>query len=208
MIGYYNYSVILTYAGLVSAIVGMAAALGGICGGKFVSILCLMVCGLCDMFDGAIAARCKRSEDAKCFGTQIDSLCDMVCFGVFPAVLVFTMDGNWYTIICMALYVLAAVIRLAYFNVQEINRVSGDKRTHYEGLPVTSAALVFPIILLLCKLAHIEWTGIYPIALFLMAAAFVSRVRVKKPYMKGLALLALIGLAVFLLIIIFKDMFA
>ena len=84
MIGYYNYSVILTYFGLCCAVFGMTMALRG---DVRLALLCLMVCGICDMFDGTIARKCKRSEDAKSFGIQIDSLCDLVCFGVFPAIL-------------------------------------------------------------------------------------------------------------------------
>ena len=56
MIGYYNYSVILTYVGLGSAVLGMVQAMEG---NLRIAILCLMVCGFCDMFDGAIARTCK-----------------------------------------------------------------------------------------------------------------------------------------------------
>ena len=75
MIGYYNYSVILTYIGLASAVYGMVQAMSY---NPRVAILCLMVCGLCDAFDGAIARTCKRTEDEKSFGMQIDSLCDLL----------------------------------------------------------------------------------------------------------------------------------
>lgn len=200
MIGFYNYSVILTYAGLVSAIVGMASALGGGENGLLTGVLCLMVCGLCDMFDGTIASKCKRSDDAKCFGVQIDSLCDLVCFGVFPAVLVYSLNNEWYTIACMAAYVLAGVIRLAYFNVQEINRTSGERRAYYEGLPITSSALIFPIAISLCSIIGLKWTPVYSIVMLLTAVAFVTRFKVKKPHMTGLTILALIGLTLFVLI--------
>ncbi len=204
MIGFYNYSVILTYAGLVSAIVGMAATLGG-ANDLRTGVLCLMVCGLCDMFDGTIASKCHRSKDAKCFGTQIDSLCDLVCFGVFPAMLVYSLNKEWYTVVCMALYVLAAVIRLAYFNVQEINRTGDEKRTHYEGLPVTSSALIFPIAIFLINIIELKWQPAYSILMFITAVAFITRIRVKKPYMTGLTILALIGLVLFALIFFFGD---
>ena len=52
--------------------------------GRFKSaVFCLALSGLCDMFDGKIARRKKdRTEDEKKFGIQIDSLCDVVCFGL------------------------------------------------------------------------------------------------------------------------------
>ena len=78
MIGFYNASVILTYLGVVSAVFGMSQAFNG----NFkIAILCLMISGLTDMYDGTIAKMIKRSEDAKKFGIEIDSLCDLVCFG-------------------------------------------------------------------------------------------------------------------------------
>ena len=88
LIGYYNYSVIVTYLGLLTGIYGMNLALTGRIRG---AIICLLICGLCDMMDGAIARTCKRTEAAMCFGMQIDSLCDMVCFGVFPAMIAFVL---------------------------------------------------------------------------------------------------------------------
>ena len=52
MIGFYNYTVILTYMGLASAVVGMVTALKG---NLLVAVVCLMVSGACDMFDGKVA---------------------------------------------------------------------------------------------------------------------------------------------------------
>ena len=158
MIGFYNYSVILTYLGLGSAIGGIVLALDK---QPKLAVLCLLVCGLCDMFDGTIARTCKRSDDAKRFGVQIDSLCDLVCFGVFPAMIGWAIGpANWFTVVCMIIYVLAAVIRLAYFNVQEINREreDGGMRAYYEGLPVTSSALIMPIVIMAGVIAHVRWT--------------------------------------------------
>ena len=84
MIGFYNVSVILTYLGVVSAVFGMSQAFQG----NFkIAILCLMISGFTDMYDGTIAKKIKRSEDAKKFGIEIDSLCDLVCFGVYPVVI-------------------------------------------------------------------------------------------------------------------------
>ena len=52
MIGFYNASVILTYLGVVSAVFGMSQAFNG----NFkIAILCLMISGLTDMYDGMIA---------------------------------------------------------------------------------------------------------------------------------------------------------
>ena len=200
LIGYYNYSVIVTYLGLLTGIYGMQLALTGKIRG---AIICLLVCGLCDMMDGAIARTCKRSEEAMCFGMQIDSLCDMVCFGVFPAVIAFVLGpANAFTVFGAMLYTLAAVIRLSYFNVQEIMKEpDAEKRTHYTGLPVTTSALIMPLIALLCAVPKVN-AYVYPAALIVMGVLFVSRFNVKKPYGRAIGWMALVGLIVLVLIIL------
>ena len=83
-IGYYGLSVVLTYIGLAFSVVGMAMAFQG---NISIAVMCLILSGICDMFDGTIARACKRSDDEKKFGIQIDSLVDTVSFGIFPIVL-------------------------------------------------------------------------------------------------------------------------
>ena len=53
LLGYYNYTVILTYIGMLTAFWGITFAIGG----RFrAAVICLMAAGFCDMFDGAIAS--------------------------------------------------------------------------------------------------------------------------------------------------------
>ena len=210
MICYYNVSVVLTYLSLFSAVYGMTEALRG---DPKVALICLMFCGLCDMFDGTIARRCKRTPDEESFGIQIDSLCDLVCFGVFPAMLGYgikEISVSAFDILASAVFVLAAIIRLGYFNVQEINRKQneGGKREYYEGLPVTSVALLLPVIFLMGRyIKRISTINIYSVALLVIAACFVSKFKIKKPYMHGLIATAFVGLLVFLLILKEGDKF-
>ena len=73
------------------------------------------------MFDGKVARTKKdRTEVEKRFGIQIDSLADIVCFGVSPAILCYRMGMRGLTGVAILLfYVLAGLIRLAWFNVSE-----------------------------------------------------------------------------------------
>ena len=146
MIGIYDYTVILTYLSALSAIFGMGLV---ITGHPLWATFCLLFCGLCDMFDGKVARTKKnRSETDRAFGIQIDSLSDVVAFGVLPAVMVlFLCQGCWYAYVISPLYVLAGVIRLAYFNVTEEMRQKNtdDGLKSYSGLPITSAAMIFPV---------------------------------------------------------------
>ena len=144
-IGFYNYTVILTYMSLISSLCGMKLAHDGRFG---LAICCLAISGICDMFDGVVARTKKdRTADQKNFGIQLDSLCDVVCFGVFPAVYLYFWGINTiWGIALLMLYVLCAVIRLAFFNVLETKRqqTEGGCTKSYRGLPVTNSAILLP----------------------------------------------------------------
>ena len=200
MFGYYNYTVYLTYVGLISAVFGMMEALQR---NPRVAVLCLMFCGLCDMFDGTIARTHKtRTDDEKSFGIQIDSLCDLVCFGIFPVVIGFSIGvKSVFGVICMAFYALAAVIRLGYFNVQEINRTkeTTEKRKYYTGLPVTSIAILLPTFLLLDIPTKFSMVRLYSLCLLLVGIAFISKIKIKKPYFYSMIVCALFGVVIFFL---------
>ena len=85
MIGFFNYTVILTYVSLASAVTGMFFTFMGKVN---IGIFCLALSGLLDAFDGRVArTKTDRTIDEKRYGIQIDSLCDMVCFGVLPVVI-------------------------------------------------------------------------------------------------------------------------
>ncbi len=204
MIGYWNYTVYLTYFGLCTAVFGIIKAAQG---DPYIALLCLMISGVCDMFDGTIARTCKtRSEDAKNYGIQLDSLCDTVCFGVLPATIGYCLCGDkvW-AIVCELLFVLAAIIRLGYFNVQEMNRIQneGGKRHSYTGLPVTASAIIFPLYCLVSVFLPFNIIPYYPIMLIVTALLFLMKVEVKKPYMRGMILLGTLGACIFVLFIVF-----
>ena len=145
MIGFYDYTVILTYMSLLSAIGGVALVTSG---HPILATFCLLFCGLCDMFDGKVARSKKnRTAEEKSFGIQIDSLCDVVAFGVLPATMTIVLCGHsWYAYIIGGLFTLTGLIRLAYFNVtEELRQKETDEcRKTYQGLPITSSSLIFP----------------------------------------------------------------
>ena len=149
-IGFYNYTVILTYLSLVSSLMGMVCAYRGEFG---LAVGCLAVSGICDMFDGIVARTKKdRTADEKNFGIQLDSLCDIVCFGVFPAVILYFWGVRQaHGLAVLVFYVLCALIRLAFFNVLETKRqmVESGISKGYRGLPVTTAAVIFPLVFLI-----------------------------------------------------------
>ncbi len=201
LIGFYDRSVVMTYIGLAFAVVGICFA--------YVtnltwSVVCLIVAGVCDMFDGKIARACKnRTEEAKEFGVQIDSLCDTVAFVVLPVLISLEMghQGPISITVCV-LYVLAGVIRLAYFNVLAAKADKSSPMKFYTGLPVTSAAVIFPTLWLISRfIQRFSTTILFDTFMFITAVLFVSRLRFRKP--KGIAyyiftLIAVIGIVVLL----------
>ncbi|MDE7363903.1 MAG: CDP-alcohol phosphatidyltransferase family protein [Ruminococcus sp.] len=204
MIGFYSYTVILTYMGLASAIAGIFFA-GGLYGDiphPTYAIVCLMISGLCDMFDGKVARTKKnRTDDEKNFGIQIDSLCDAICFGVLPSVIGYSVGLNTLADLpFLILFPLCAVIRLAYFNVTEESRQkkTSEVRKVYEGLPVTSVALIFPLIYSFQKDIGESFPLVYEAFMLIIAIAFITRFKVKKPAMKTMLIFVGIGFLEFL----------
>ena len=101
-------------------------------------------------------------------------------------------------------YMLAALIRLAYFNVMEEHRQESEagKRELYEGLPVTTSALLFPFILILVPYIGVRYISLgYGITMICAAMAFITNFKVKKPDMKGMIFMAVIGLAEMILLV-------
>lgn len=188
LIGFYDYTVLLTYGSVVSAVMGMVQASKG---SFTAAILCLMVCGICDAFDGMVARSKKnRTDDEKTFGIQLDSLCDVISFGAFPAFLCYCMgvDGV-FGLICVCLYCLCAVCRLAFFNVLEAKRqqTEGGSNKYYRGLPVTSISMLFPLVYLFHGLFTAEVFALILHGMLLVVAfLFVLDFRVKKPDLKKL----------------------
>lgn len=193
MIGYYNYTVILTYIGMISGFVGITA-IGN--GELKTSLICLMVAAFCDMFDGKVASTMKRTPQEKRFGVQIDSLSDLICFGVLPALIILhCTEKSLIHVIISATYVLCALIRLAWFNVDEEERQNHESgsREVYLGLPVTTAAALIPFYIGLSGMMNLPLGTISSIVLLAIAVAFISPIKMKKPGNVGKIVLVLVG---------------
>ena len=180
MIGVYNYTVILTYIGMLTGFSGIITAANG---NIKRAVICLIFAGVCDMLDGRIAATKERTRSEKQFGIQIDSLSDLVSFGILPAMILYQRSTSHMILIPCSLYVLGALIRLAWYNVDEAERQDREDgpRCAYCGLPVTFAAVIFPTVIILCAKFHwpVDWIG--SVTLLLTTTAFVTPFRVRKP---------------------------
>ena len=205
LLGVYDYTVILTYLSFAIAVFGIFEA----CNGQtMTAIICLMLSGVCDLFDGKVARTKKnRTQDEKRFGIQIDSLCDLVCFGVLPGFIGYSTGlNNRLCVLVYILYALSALIRLAYFNVTEEERqdATKEKRKYYTGVPVTSAAIVFPIV---CALESVNRNVFYfaMISVYILYSYFfLCKIKVEKPGKKGAIILIAVGFIEFGIYLLMK----
>jgi len=96
---------------------------------------------LMDTLDGRIA---RRRGMASPLGQELDSLADVVSFGVAPAAMAFAagMRGGW-DALCLVYFVGCGISRLARYNVtaSELSDSTG-KVTHFEGLPIPTSLLL------------------------------------------------------------------
>ena len=196
MLGVYDYTVLATYLALLLGLNGIYAAAQS---RPLPAMLCLMLAGLLDAFDGRIARTKKnRSEMEKRFGIQIDSLNDLVCFGVLPAAIGWSTgcSAPWF-LATMSFFALCALIRLAYFNVTEEERQSAtnEHRHYYLGVTVTAASFVMPLFWALPLRLGSAPAVIYAVGLTLLAFLFITPLRVPKPGLKGILCMILLGAA-------------
>ena len=145
-----------------------------------------------------------RTPQEKRFGIQIDSLSDLICFGILPAMFICraAADNPW-SFACSGIYLLCALIRLAWFNVDEEERQAKTDRPRsvYLGLPVTTVALLLPLLVGAWGMAGWSLTWAAPLLLLAMSVAFLTPVPLKKPALAGKLGMLVCGGAGFLILL-------
>lgn len=176
---------LLTYGALAAAVMAVALALDG--RSDHLAAAALGLAAIADTFDGRFARLFRRTpRQARC-GREIDSLVDAVAFGAAPVVVLLAATGpvsGWVALLGWAaamFYMLAAVTRLAYYNVD-------DDHTQFVGVPAPAAALLCATSLLVPTPI---WAASWP---FVVAgAAMIAPIRIPRP--RGLALAVFAGWA-------------
>ena len=191
LIGVYDYTVILTFLSLLSSVIGMTQAIHG---DYKAAVFCLALSGICDAFDGRVARSKKnRTEDEKNFGIQLDSLCDVICFGMFPALICYLLGvRGTLGLMLLFFYCICAVIRLAFFNVLEGKRQQEEEGCNktYRGLPVTSIAFILPLTFWLQFLMpDAAFVVLLHILVLVVGFLFILDFPLRKPGLKQILLL-------------------
>jgi CDP-diacylglycerol---serine O-phosphatidyltransferase len=151
---------------------------------------------VCDVLDGYVARLDRRRQSV--LGADLDSLADVISFGVAPAVLGFTLGlrGGWDMVI-LTYFVICGVSRLARFNVTAdalADRVTG-KVKYFEGTPIPTSILIVALLGVASLAGRIDdrlWFGsvrlgpadLHPLALLygLSGSAMISAtLRIPKP---------------------------
>lgn len=150
-------------------------------GSLAIGMICLIYAGLFDLFDGYVARRATRTQDQEDFGLQIDSIADMAAFGVAPVFIAVNLGmTSALEVAALIFYACCAALRLAYFNVHGTS-AEGERR-YYTGVPVTYAALVFPILLLFATAVNESpLTWLIQSYFWVLGGLFVLRIPIRKP---------------------------
>ena len=123
-----------------------------------------------DGMDGRLA---RRLDATSPFGKELDSLADLVSFGVAPAILVYAIKmktfGIFGLVVCVV-FALCGAIRLAKFNVLNIS-------TYFVGVPITAAGSLVALTVLVGNRLP---PAAYPIIMVVLSYLMVSNIKVPK----------------------------
>lgn len=148
-----------------------------------------------DILDGYVA-RLSRSRPSL-LGADLDSLSDVISFGLGPAVLGYTLGlrGAW-DMVCLTYFVVCGVSRLARFNVTSAELTDEDtgKVKYFEGTPIPTSIVIVGLLALALWMGHVQndmWLGevrigpgtlhIFSLVYVLSGSLMVSTIRIPKP---------------------------
>jgi len=148
-----------------------------------------------DIADGYVARLHPRRQSL--IGGDLDSLADIVSFGVAPAVLGYTLGlrGLW-DVVCLTWFVCCGISRLARFNATAaaLTNTATGKVRYFEGTPIPTSVLIIMVLAVLYVLdltgAHLwlgEWRpfgpALHPLSILYLASGslMISTIRIPKP---------------------------
>lgn len=145
---------------IINAFFGLLAIINSIEEEYSTAAVFLIIAVLADFLDGKIARKLKKTTD---FGKELDSLADIISFGVAPCVFAYTIGNiEAMSIFVMLIFLACGMIRLARFNI-----------TNYEyfvGMPITMNGLIIPVLYFIGLENYLVYAMI--ILAFLMVSPF------------------------------------
>jgi len=149
---------------------GIFSIINSIKGNYFYAIGFMILAVVFDGLDGKVAKLCKKGCTE--FGKQVDSLSDLISFGVTPAIFGYCigLKGIGY-IVLLALFVVCGMLRLSRYNVTDTKG--------FEGVPITVNGVLFPVLYVaFYYLAFPIW--VFAIFYVLMGGLMISSLKIKR----------------------------
>ena len=157
---------------LANAVSGLIAIIAAVYGRFNLAAALILLAVVFDALDGRVARFSKKSNE---LGKQLDSLADIVSFGVAPAVIGYMLGlRSWYGIAALSFYLICGVLRLARFNITDPKKIKG-----FEGVPITVGGVT--IALLVFVIGYFPNLLQYmPIVYVLFGFLMISSIPIKK----------------------------
>lgn len=195
-IGYFSLANTITLLGLASSVVAV------FCSSQKMyplAVVMLLIAGLCDMFDGRIARiTASRARREKIYGVQLDSLADVISFGVVPALISYNMGyREVLDLILYILFIVCGAIRLAYFNTQALSDTPDLNMKYFTGVPIPVSCVLLPFMILLSMLINNPEVSVWLFRAFFLflGIAYILKIKIKKFGPKTLATTAVFDIA-------------
>ena len=133
----------------------------------------ILLAALMDRYDGKVARFLQVSSD---LGKELDSLADLISFGVAPAMLMLNlynfMSLGYLGYICFLVFPVAGAYRLARYNSSKFDNV-------YTGIPITLAGILLALYALLTLNSHHN-LPLTIVIIFVLSYLMVSKFQIKK----------------------------
>ncbi|SHH24866.1 CDP-diacylglycerol--serine O-phosphatidyltransferase [Thermosyntropha lipolytica DSM 11003] len=157
---------------LLNAVFGVLSIIYAINGQYTSAAVMILIAAFLDGIDGKVARKLNIVSE---LGKELDSLCDLVSFGVAPAVLIYSSilaadNKGILSMVITILFVICGAYRLARFNVLNI---SG----YFVGIPITLAGFLAALFVLIDQEFSYALTAVFMIVLSLL---MISTIKVKK----------------------------
>lgn len=161
---------ILTFGNLVFGLLSLLATFEA---NYTLSVIFILLAGLMDRYDGQVARLLQVSSN---FGKELDSLADLVSFGVAPSILIFNLYDfislGYLGYICFLVFPVAGAFRLARYNCSKFENV-------YTGIPITLAGMLVALYALITLKSPANFP-LTIIIIFILSYLMVSKFKLKK----------------------------
>ena len=143
------------------------------------AVIFIILAALLDALDGRIARLIKGTTE---FGKELDSLTDFVSFGIAPAFIMYFWELKNYGKIGWAItliYAVCCVLRLARFNLTEIEEKDSWKKNFFEGIPSPAGGILIllPLIFELSKInINLDIRSLSPYLIIFVAVLLISKI--------------------------------